>query len=98
MTPRDGATRRALITAQKRAADEASSEPRSEPLWYYVLSTKKRGKTSWSEEALVVFLILNIYRKILLVTMRHKLYSVDSLHKTVLRVRDRHLVELNKNG
>lgn len=24
---------RALITAQKRVADEASSEPRSEPLW-----------------------------------------------------------------
>jgi hypothetical protein len=43
MTPRDGATRRALITAQKRAADEASSEPRSEPLWNYVLSTPKKG-------------------------------------------------------
>jgi hypothetical protein len=53
----------ALITAQKIITDEASLEPRSESLWNSD-RVKKKAKTCWSKQAVIVFLILNIYKKI----------------------------------
>jgi hypothetical protein len=52
----------ALITAQKIITDEASLEPRSESLWNS--DRVKKTKTCWSKQAVIVFLILNIYKKI----------------------------------